>query len=102
MKRLLSLMLAIVAPTACGLAPGAEPLPGPASNPWRCNRSLLGGCPDDYCRKPCPPSWPLPCGGPDDYWRKPCPPAWPLPCGEPDDYCRKPCPNLCWPPCPPY
>ncbi len=57
-------------------------------------RSLLSGCPDDYCRKPFPRIDTVSCGWPDDYCRKPYPRTWTLPCGGPDDYCRKPCPNL--------
>ncbi len=56
--------------------------------------SLLSGCPDDYCRKPCPRIDMVSCGWADDYCRKPYPRIWTLPCGGPDDYCRKPCPNL--------
>lgn len=64
--------------------------------------SLLSGCPDDYCRKPCPWIHHLPpCGLVDDYCRKPLPWIWRLEgCRQPDDYCRKPCPKLCRPLCP--
>jgi hypothetical protein len=62
-----------------------------------CPKSLLTGCPDDYCRKPMPRFTCLPCGQPDDYCRKPLPRISSLPCGECDDYCRKPRPQTCRP-----
>ena len=66
-----------------------------------CPRDLLWGCPDDYCHKPGPRTWRVPCGQCDDYCRKPCPKVSPLGCCNlPDDYCRKPCPHLCRPLCP--
>jgi hypothetical protein len=62
------------------------------------------GCPDDYCRKPCPHIVGLaPYCGADDYCRKPCP--WVVGLGRycgADDYRRKPCPPLCWPGYPPF
>jgi hypothetical protein len=78
-----------------GLPPEAPPCSLTATE---CRpRHLLSGCPDDYCRKPCPRISCLSCGLPDDYCRKPCPRIPCLSCGLPDDYCRKPCPNPCRP-----
>jgi hypothetical protein len=57
----------------------------------------LGGCPDDYCRKPMPCVRRLPCGQCDDYCPKPLPRICTLPCGESYEYCRKPWPRLCRP-----
>jgi hypothetical protein len=57
-------------------------------------RSLLSGCPDDYCRKPWPRIDMVSCGPPDDYCCKPYPRIWTPACGGPDDYCFKPCPDL--------
>lgn len=58
-------------------------------------------CPCDYCRKPYPPFYCLPCGGPNDYCKKPFPPIYCLPCGGPSDYCKKPFPGLICPRCGP-
>ena len=59
----------------------------------------LGGCVDDYCKKPMPHLVDVPrCGGPDDYCKKPMPHLVDVPrCGGPDDYCRKPMPTLLCP-----
>jgi len=60
----------------------------------------LGGCPDDYCRKPFPNIIGASrCGGPDDYCRKPAPCLTDVSrCGGPDDYCKKSIPSLLCPP----
>jgi len=54
-------------------SPPLQTLPCPAAAAECCPRALLSGCPDDYCRKPCPRVGCLPCGQCDDYCRKPCP-----------------------------
>jgi hypothetical protein len=85
---------------ACADGPAPAPV-CPGGGPLVCPATLLSGCPNDYCRKPCPF---IPClspwHGPNDYCRKPCPF---IPCLElwhgPNDYCRKPMPALCRPLC---
>src|SRR5262249_25071225 len=81
---------------ASGEGSPPETPPQPVTATGCCPRTLLSGCPDDYCRKPWPRIWCLSCGLPDDYCPKPCPRLCRLgTCNLPDDYCRKPCPNLC-------
>src|ERR1043166_2082302 len=75
--------------------------------PWTsCAKTCpsIGGCPDDYCRKPCPVLCPvLRCGAADDYCRKPSPCLTNIASGGAcDDYCRKALPSLLCPPCSPY
>ena len=90
---------------ACASLVSADPPAGTSRPFWQHLWSTsacppVGGCPDDYVRKPMPSICPLPCGGSvDDYCRKPLPciPALPR-CGTPDDYCRKPLPCLLCPP----
>src|SRR5262245_38735628 len=97
--------LALVVGLGLGAQAVGGEVPCQAANPWRCMRALLTGCPDDFCRKPCPRIGRLgPCGGPDDYCPKPCPRLWMLGyCNLPDDYGCKPCPDLCRPlPTDPY
>ena len=49
-------------------------------------------CPDDYCKKPLPPTYCVPPGCKDDYCKKPLPPTYCVPPGCKDDYCKKPLP----------
>jgi hypothetical protein len=102
MKRPIRLAIVVA---ALGLWNGAtgegsppETPPGPVTATGCCPRATLSGCPDDYCPKPWPKTWCLPCGLPDDYCSKPAPRCiGPAHCNLPDDYCRKPYPKLCPP-----
>jgi len=76
-----------------------QPCPAPSiCGTGRCALPVLGGCPDDYCRKQIPPINFVQCGGPDDYCYKPWPRVycWRF-CGGVDDYNLKPCPSPCRP-----
>lgn len=104
MKSPILMATVVAAITLWGAASGEGSPPEtpvrPAAATGCCPGSQLSGCPDDYCRKPSPRIWSLPCGLPDDYCTKPGPRLCrPELCNLPDDYCRKPCPNLCRPIC---